>query len=58
VFESLRATEIGVQLHPYYLEMSIGERQFPEVEGYASSTNSMGLFQDLYNAASLAVLML
>ena len=48
VFESLRATGIGVQMHyspvplkPYYLAMSFGERQFPEVEGYASSTNSM-----------------
>ena len=54
VFEGLRATGIGVQLHyspvpqqPYYLAMSFGERQFPEVEGYASSTNSMWLFQDL-----------
>jgi dTDP-4-amino-4,6-dideoxygalactose transaminase len=65
VFESLRATGIGVQMHyspvplkPYYLAMSFGERQFPEVEGYAGSTNSMWLFQDLYNAAYLPVLMI
>jgi len=58
VFESLRATGIGVQLQTYYLAMSIGERQFPEVEGYASNTNSMWLFQDPYNAAYLAVPMI
>ena len=65
VFESLRATGIDVQMHyspvplqPYYLAMSFGERQFPEVEGYASSTNSMWLFQDRYNAAYLRVLMI
>jgi hypothetical protein len=38
--------------------MSFGERQFPEVEGYASSSNSMWLFQDRYNAAYLRVLMI
>ena len=65
MFESLRATGIGVQMHyspvplkPYYLAMSFGEKQFPEVEGYAGSTNSMWLFQDLYNAAYLPVLMI
>lgn len=65
VFESLRATGIDVQMHnspvplqPYYLAMSFGERQFPEVESYASSTNSMWLFQDRYNAAYLRVLMI
>jgi hypothetical protein len=38
--------------------MSFGERQFPEVEGYASSPNSTWLFQVLYNAADLPVLMI
>ena len=58
MLESLRDTGIVVQLQPYYLAMSFGERQFPEVEAYASSTNSMWLFQDLYNAAYLPVLMI
>jgi len=58
VLESLRDTGIIVQLQPYYLAMSFGERQFPEAEGYASRTNSMWLFQDLYNAAYLPMLMI
>jgi hypothetical protein len=38
--------------------MSFGERQFPEAESYASRTNSMWLFQDLYKAAYLPVRMI
>jgi hypothetical protein len=38
--------------------MSFGERQLPEGEGNASCTDSMWLFQDLYNAAYLPVSMI
>jgi len=65
VFEGLRAPGIAVQMHyspvplqPYYVAMSFGERQLPEGEGNASSTNSMWLFQDLYKAAYLPVRMI
>ena len=54
VFERLRASGIGVQLHyspvhlqPYYRAMGFAEGQFPEAEAYASSATSLPLFPGL-----------
>jgi UDP-4-amino-4,6-dideoxy-N-acetyl-beta-L-altrosamine transaminase len=54
VFEGLRASGIGVQLHyspvhlqPYYRSLGFGEGQFPESEAYASSSISLPLFPGL-----------
>ena len=54
VFEGLRASGIGVQLHyspvhlqPYYRALGFSQGQFPEAEGYASSAISLPLFPGL-----------
>jgi len=54
VFEGLRASGIGVQLHytpvhlqPYYRELGFEEGQFPEAEAYALSAMSLPLFPGL-----------
>jgi UDP-4-amino-4,6-dideoxy-N-acetyl-beta-L-altrosamine transaminase len=54
VFEGLRASGIGVQLHyspvhlqPYYRRLGFSEGQFPESEAYASSALSLPLFPAL-----------
>ncbi|PSI00335.1 UDP-4-amino-4,6-dideoxy-N-acetyl-beta-L-altrosamine transaminase, partial [Synechococcus lacustris] len=54
VFEGMRATGIGVQLHyspvhlqPYYRALGFAEGQFPEAEAYASSAISLPLFPGL-----------
>ena len=51
VFEGLRASGIGVQLHyspvhlqPYYRALGFTEGEFPEAEAYASSAISLPLF--------------
>jgi dTDP-4-amino-4,6-dideoxygalactose transaminase len=57
VFEGLRATGIGVQLHyspvhlqPYYRSMSFMEGKFPEAEAYAISAISLPLYPGLQAA--------
>jgi len=57
VFEGLKASGIGVQLHyspvhlqPYYRAMGFGEGQLPEAESYASSAISLPLFPGLQEA--------
>ena len=54
VFEGLRATGIGVQLHytpvhlqPYYCAMGFAEGQFPEAEAYAKTAISLPMFPGL-----------
>ena len=54
VFEGMRATGIGVQLHyspvhlqPYYRALGFAEGQFPEAEAYSSSAISLPLFPGL-----------
>jgi dTDP-4-amino-4,6-dideoxygalactose transaminase len=54
VFDGLRASGIGVQLHyspvhlqPYYRDLGFAEGQFPEAEGYAKSALSLPLFPGL-----------
>ena len=67
VFEGLRASGIGVQLHyypvhlqPYYRKLGFEEGQLPEAEAYAKSAISLPLFPGLsfadqkYVAAKLA----
>ncbi len=54
VFEGLRSSGIGVQLHyspvhlqPYYRALGFAEGQFPEAEAYASTAISLPLFPGL-----------
>jgi UDP-4-amino-4,6-dideoxy-N-acetyl-beta-L-altrosamine transaminase len=54
VFERLRASGIGVQLHyspvhlqPYYRQLGFKEGNFPEAEAYASSAISLPLYPGL-----------
>lgn len=54
VFEGLRASGIGVQLHytpvhlqPYYRRLGFREGDFPEAEAYAYNAISLPLFPDL-----------
>jgi len=54
VFERLRASGIGVQLHytpvhlqPYFRQLGFTEGQFPEAEAYATSAISLPLFPGL-----------
>ena len=54
VFQGLRATGLGVQLHyspvhlqPYYRALGFVEGNFPEAEAYASSAISLPLFPGL-----------
>ena len=54
VFESLRSSGIGVQLHyipihlhPFYSAFGFTEGQFPEAEAYSSSAMSLPLFPGL-----------
>ena len=57
VFEGMRASGIGVQLHyipvhlhPYYRSMGFAEEQFPEAEAYSNSAISLPLFPGLSTA--------
>ena len=63
VFERLRASGIGVQLHyspvhlqPYYRALGFAEGQFPEAEAYASSAMSLPLFPGLTESDQVRVL--
>jgi dTDP-4-amino-4,6-dideoxygalactose transaminase len=54
VFEGLRASGIGVQLHyspvhlqPYYRALGFEEGRFPEAEAYANRAMSLPLFPGL-----------
>jgi dTDP-4-amino-4,6-dideoxygalactose transaminase len=54
VFEGLRASGIGVQLHyspvhlqPYYRRLGFADGQYPQSETYATSTISLPLFPSL-----------
>jgi UDP-4-amino-4,6-dideoxy-N-acetyl-beta-L-altrosamine transaminase len=62
VFERLRASGIGVQLHystvhlqPYYRALGFAEGQFPEAEAYASSAISLPLFPGLTESDQVRV---
>ena len=57
IFEALRLTGIGVQLHyspvhlqPYYQNLGFVKGQFPNAEAYAESSFSLPLFPSLREA--------
>jgi dTDP-4-amino-4,6-dideoxygalactose transaminase len=65
VFEGLRSSGIGVQLHyspvhlqPYYRRLGFGEGQFPQGEAYATSSISLPLFPTLTLADQESVISL
>ena len=57
IFEGLRASGIGVQLHyapvhlqPYYRKLGFQEGNYPEAEAYAASAISLPLYPGLQNS--------